>query len=109
MKTYLVYMTAANAAEAEKVGAALIEKRLAACVNILEGARSMFWWDGEVQAEDEVVFLAKTAQDRLEALTSEVRRVHSYDVPCVVALPMEGGNPEFLEWIVASTRPDAAD
>lgn len=104
MKTYLVYMTAANAAEAEAIGAALVKERLAACVNILEGMRSMFWWDGAVQNENEVVFMAKTAADRLDALIQEVKRLHSYDVPCVVALPLEGGNPDFLEWIVASTR-----
>lgn len=105
MKTYLVYMTAADAAEAEKVGAALVEKRLAACVNVLDGIRSMFWWDGAVQKENEVAFIAKTAEDRLEALTQEVRAQHSYDVPCVVALPMEGGDAEFLDWIVDATRP----
>jgi len=104
MKTYLVYMTAADAAEAEKVGAALVEKRLAACVNVLGGIRSMFWWEGAVQKESEVAFIAKTAEDRLEALTQEVRAQHSYDVPCVVALPMEGGDAEFLDWIVAATR-----
>jgi len=105
MKTYLVYMTAADAAEAETVGAALVEKRLAACVNVLGAVRSMFWWEGAVQKEDEVVFIAKTAEDRLEPLKQEVRAQHSYDVPCVVALPMAGGDPEFLEWIVSATRP----
>lgn len=105
MKTYLVYMTAADVAEAEKVGAALVEKRLAACVNVLDGIRSMFWWEGAVQKEQEVAFIAKTAEDRLEALKAEVRALHSYDVPCVVALPMEGGDAEFLEWIVSATRP----
>lgn len=105
MKTCLVYMTAADVAEAEKVGAALVEKRLAACVNVLGGINSMFWWDGAVQKEQEVAFIAKTAEDRLEALTAEVRALHSYDTPCIVALPMVGGDQEFLEWIVSSTRP----
>lgn len=105
MKTYLVYMTAADAAEAEKVGAALVEKRLAACVNVLDNMRSMFWWDGAVQNEKETAFIAKTAEDRLQALIAEVKALHSYEVPCIVALPMEGGNEEFLEWIVSTTRP----
>lgn len=105
MKTCLVYMTAADVAEAEKVGAALVEKRLAACVNVLGGVNSMFWWEGAVQKEQEIAFIAKTAADRLDALKAEVRALHSYDVPCVIALPMEGGDAEFLEWIVSATRP----
>lgn len=105
MKTFLVYMTAANAQEAEKIGAVLVKKRLAACVNILGQCNSLFWWQGEVQKEQEVSFVAKTAEDKLQALTEEVKALHSYEVPCVVALPLEQGNPDFLKWIVSETRP----
>ncbi len=104
MKVYLVYMTAADAAEAERVGKALVERRLAACVNILDSIRSLFWWDGVVKNEGETAFVAKTPEDRLDALIAAVKELHSYDVPCIMALPIEGGNDEFLEWIVESTR-----
>lgn len=103
MSVSLVYMTAENEEEAAKVGKVLVEKRLAACVNIMPGMRSMFWWDGGVQSEQEVVLLAKTRTDLVERLTRAVTDVHSYDVPCVVSLPMEGGNPDFLNWIYDET------
>lgn len=105
MKTYLVYMTATDAAEAERVGSVLVERRLAACVNILAPVRTLYWWDGAVQNEQETAFVAKTAEDRLEALIAAVQEVHSYDVPCIVALPMERGSADFLEWLVETTRP----
>lgn len=104
MSVCMVYMTAANEEEAEKIGRTLVEQRLAACVNILPGMRSMYWWDGGVQSGSEVVVLAKTRTDLVDALTSAVKRVHSYDVPCVVSLPLEGGNPDFLNWIYDETK-----
>lgn len=103
MELYMVYMTAKDAAEAEAVGRALVEKRLAACINILDGCKSLFWWDGGVQSENEVVFIAKTSAERLEALTAEVKAMHSYDVPCVAAIPIQGGNMDFLTWIDEET------
>ena len=109
MDSVLVYITAANATEAEALGRALVERRLAACVNILPGCRSLFWWEGRVQEEAEVPLLVKTAADRLEALTAAVKELHSYSVPCVAAVPLVGGNAAFLEWIVTATRPQERD
>lgn len=103
MEAYLVYMTASDKEEAEKIGRALIESHLAACVNIMDKATSLFWWDGQVQSEEECVFLAKTSRDRLRGLIKEVERLHSYEVPCVVALPILDGNPEFIKWIKMET------
>ncbi len=105
MKTYLVYMTAADTDEAERIGRVLVERRLAACVNILAPVRSLYWWDGAVRNEQETAFVAKTAEDRLDALITAVQETHGYDVPCIVALPLEGGSVEFLDWIVDTTRP----
>lgn len=99
----LVYMTAGSLDEARAVGKALVEARLAACVNILDGMRSLFHWDGAVQEETEVVVLAKTRRDLVDALVERVRAVHSYDTPCVIALPIVGGHTPFLDWIGAET------
>lgn len=108
MPACLVYMTAADLDEAERIGRDLVTDRLAACVNILGPIRALFWWQGAVQTETEIALLAKTDQDRLEALTARVQAIHSYDTPCVIALPIEGGAADFLSWITASTRPDPA-
>lgn len=104
MSYILVYITAKDIDEAEKLGQALVSKRLAACVNIIPGMRSMYWWDGAVQREEEVVVLAKTRSELAQALTTEVKALHSYDVPCIVTLAIDGGNPDFLNWIGMETR-----
>ena len=104
MGAVFVYMTAADIGEAELIGRVLVEKRLAACVNILDGMRSLYWWDGKVQSDAECVFIAKTMDTELDVLTREVKALHSYDVPCVAALPITGGNPDFLQWIENETR-----
>jgi periplasmic divalent cation tolerance protein len=103
MPAALVYMTCASRAEAEKVSEALITKRLAACTNILENMTSLFHWKGRVESDAETVLLAKTRQDLVEALTNAVAEVHSYEIPCVVALPIVGGHPDFLAWIEEET------
>ena len=104
MTAVLVYITTENREEAERVGTVLVQGRLAACVNIIEGMRSMFHWQGRVDQADETVLIAKTRQDLLEDLTRAVMDAHSYDCPCIVALPIIGGNPEFLQWIHDETR-----
>ena len=94
-----VYMTAGNRQEAEAVGAALVEAKLAACINIVENMTSMFIWQGAAQHETEVVVIAKTVAERVPALIEKVRSIHSYECPCIVCLPITDGNPDFLEWI----------
>lgn len=98
-----VYMTAGSMDEARRVAEALIDARLAACVNILGPIRSVFYWDG-VQEEEEVALIAKAARADFDALNEKVRAVHSYDCPCVVAWPIETGDAAFLDWIVQETR-----
>lgn len=104
MSAALVYITCADKSEAERVGQALVEAHLAACVNIIDGMQSMFWWQGKAEKDQETVLLAKTRTALVGALTEKVRSVHSYDCPCVVALPIIDGNPEFLQWIHDETR-----
>ena len=99
-----VYMTAGSPEEARSIGRTLVEERLAACVNILDGMNSLYWWEGAVQDEQETVLIAKTRAELLERLTERVKALHSYSCPCVVALPIEGGNPAFLQWIAEETE-----
>jgi periplasmic divalent cation tolerance protein len=103
MEPCLVYMTASSADEAAKLAEALVGERLAACVNVIDGMTSWYRWEGAVQNERELVVLAKTRIDLVEALTARVKALHSYSVPCVVALPIAGGNADFLRWIAEET------
>lgn len=99
----LVYITTDGPEEAKSIGRALVEARLAACVNILDPMTSMYWWEGKVEEGRETVLIAKTRADLVAALTDKVIELHSYDCPCVVALPVSAGNPGFLDWIVSET------
>lgn len=105
MKQYFVYITAKDVSEARRLGRSLLKDRLAACVNILGQMESLYWWKGAVRNEKEVALIAKTTARSLDALIRKVRSVHSYEVPCVVALPIAKGNPAFLEWIEQETQP----
>ncbi|MBG0777282.1 MAG: divalent-cation tolerance protein CutA [Desulfovibrionaceae bacterium] len=103
----IVYMTAASEAEAERICRTLVDARLAACANILGPIRSFFRWKGAVHDEPEIAFIAKTTAERFPALAAEARRLHSYEVPCIVALPLCDGDPDFLAWIAAETGVEA--
>ena len=98
-----IYMTAGSVEEARTIGRALVEDRLAACVNLIDGMRSIYRWQDAIQDDAETVLIAKTRADLVDALTERVRALHSYECPCVVALPMVGGNPAFLDWIAEQT------
>lgn len=99
-----LYVTSAHAGEAETIARTLVGERLAACANVLGPMRSFYWWDGAVQDEGEVALVLKTRLDLVDAATARIKALHSYDCPCVVALTVDGGNTDFLKWIVSETR-----
>lgn len=102
-----VYVTAADAEEARRIGRALVEERLAACVNLLPRHTAIYRWEGEVQEDPEAAFLAKTTAARFEALRARIRALHSYSVPCILAVPAATGDAEFLDWIRSETAAPA--
>jgi len=104
MKPYFVYITTKDKAEAAKIGQALVESRLAACVNIINQIDSIYWWEGKVQQDQETSLIAKTTSEKIQALIDKVKSLHSYSCPCIVALPIEHGNPAFLKWIGQETQ-----
>ena len=108
MKLNFVYMTAGSKKEARKIGQMLVESRLAACVNILDNMNAIYRWEGRLQDDEETVMIAKTRADRVSELIEKVKAMHSYDCPCIVCLPIENGNPAFLEWVANEVNPDAA-
>ena len=99
MTVSIVYMTAGSSDEAARIAKALVRQRLAACVNIIDGMRSFYEWDGALQDDREVVMIAKTRTSRVDELVEAVKALHGYDCPCIVALAATGGNQAFLSWI----------
>ena len=88
---------------AEAVARAILERRLAACVSIVPGARSLYWWKGELKDEKECVLLIKTVAAKVDALIATLPEIHPYDVPELVSLPVESGNPGYLDWLRDAT------
>lgn len=99
MEFVFAYITAASREEAARIGRALVEERLAACVNILDGMTSIYRWQGAIEEATETVLIAKTRAVLFDALAARVRELHSYSVPCVVELPVGRGNPSYLDWL----------
>lgn len=99
-----MYVTTANREEAEKIAEAVVTKRLAACANIFDGITSIFQWEGKLCRENEVVMILKTTEEKTAALIAQILELHSYECPCIVVLPIEGGNPAFLEWMGSGTE-----
>ena len=96
-------VTAPSAAEGERIAAALVEERLAACVNVVPGVVSTFRWEGAVKREPEVLLIGKTRAERMPAVIARVQALHSYSVPEVLALPILAGAGPYLAWLQDAT------
>jgi periplasmic divalent cation tolerance protein len=96
----VVLVTCSSSAEAKRIARAVVAARLAACVNILPGAvTSIYRWKGKVQSARERLLLIKTSRKRLAKLRATIKRLHSYDVPEFIALPIAAGSPAYLAWL----------
>ena len=98
------YMTAGSLEEARNIGQMLVEQNLVACVNLLENLTSIYIREDKLEEGQEVVMIAKTRKTLLPELIETVNSHHSYDCPCILELPIQGGNPDFLIWIVEETK-----
>jgi periplasmic divalent cation tolerance protein len=103
MNAIVVFMTAENKTEAEKIAKILVEKRLAACVQILPEITSFYRWQGDVQQDNEVLLLVKTIEENFEMLEQIVRENHSYQTPEIVAVPASGISVPYYQWLLEST------
>ena len=96
----VVLVTCGSAAEARRIARALVEARLAACVNVVKApVRSVYRWKGKVESATERLLVIKTSRGRFDALRKEVERLHRYDVPEIIALPIAGGSSAYLKWL----------
>jgi periplasmic divalent cation tolerance protein len=105
MATCVCYVMAPSREEALAIGRTIVTERLAACANVMDGVASVYWWQGRLEQASEAVLILKTRAELVERLTARVKTMHSYQCPSVVALPIAGGNPEYLDWIAAETAP----
>ncbi|HEY5653324.1 MAG TPA: divalent-cation tolerance protein CutA [Pontiella sp.] len=99
MDNYFVYVTTKNEADAKLIARTVLEERLAACANILGSVQSVYWWEGKVCEDKEVALVLKTTDSAKAKLVERVKQIHSYEIPCIICLPIADGNPEFIDWI----------
>ena len=103
-RAVFVYTTWPSTVEAEQAGRVLLERRLAACVNILPGVVSHYWWEGKVERGEEAVMIVKTRASLAQAVEAAVKGLHSYTTPAIVVLPVESVERNYLGWLMAETE-----
>ena len=103
-RAVLVYTTFPSIVEAERAGRVLVERRLCACVNILPGMVSHYWWQGAVERGEEVVMIIKTRGSLAEHVGTAVKEMHSYTTPAILVIPIESIDKGYLDWLMAETE-----
>jgi periplasmic divalent cation tolerance protein len=98
-KIIFSYIACKDRSQAKKIGKILLEERLAACINIFDNMRSMYWWEGKIEEQNETVLIAKTTKKLFPKLSKKVRSIHSYSVPCILQLEVKDGNKEYIRWL----------
>lgn len=103
-KFIVVLVTASTEVEAEKIARALLKQKLIACVNIIPKVNSLFWWEGSIDKSSETFLVIKTKSSLFKEVVRQVKKIHSYEVPEIIALPIIGGNQDYLKWIEGVSR-----
>lgn len=101
----ILYVTFSSKEEAVSIAGRLLAEKLIACANIFDNSTSIYRWQGEVQQASEAIFFAKTTQEQSEKAISRIKELHSYELPCIVLLPVESGFKPFIEWVGKETIP----
>jgi len=104
MDALIVYITAPNEDEAAKIARGLVEQHLAGCVNIVKDIRSIYSWQGKIEDEKEVLMIAKTRAELFGALKAAIKKLHSYSVPEIIAMPIIDGSADYLDWLKEVTE-----
>ncbi len=98
-ETVVLFITTPTTEEAQKIADVLLKQRKAACVNIVPSVSSSYWWQGKIESAQECLLIVKTKASVLNEVITLVKRAHSYTVPEIIALPIVGGNKDYLDWI----------
>jgi len=101
----IILVTAKDKKEAEKIARGLLESKLIACANIVEGIQSLFWWRGKIDSSKEVLLILKTKKSFFKKISIKVKSLHSYQTPEIIALPIINGSKDYLAWISMSIGP----
>src|SRR3972149_9595241 len=103
MEFMVILITASSMEEGEKIAGSLVENRMVACVNVVPSVKSFFFWEGKPAQESEILLIAKSRRSLLDKIVEHVKKIHSYKVPEIIALPVIGGSEEYLKWVEANT------
>jgi periplasmic divalent cation tolerance protein len=103
MDEIVVFITASNEDQAARIAKALVEAKLAGCVNIIKNIRSIYSWEGKIEDEPEVLMIVKTRKPLFDDLIKKVKELHSYTVPEIIALPIVEGSEDYLKWLIEVT------
>ncbi|MEO0198131.1 MAG: divalent-cation tolerance protein CutA [candidate division WOR-3 bacterium] len=105
MREIVQVITTTNSKElAEKIAKNLLEKKLAGCVQIVSPVRSLYWWQGKIEEDNEVIIFIKTRKELYQELEAEIKNCHNYTVPEILCFPVIEGNPDYLEWLNSVTK-----
>lgn len=104
MPLRLLYITCENRRQAKSLGLKLLKERLVACVNIISKIETTYWWKGKLESCSEALLLCKTTARNVPKLIRRVKQLHSYEIPCVLALKVEKGNPKYIKWLEGECR-----
>ena len=100
----IIYITCKNKKEAQKIGLYLVRKRLAACCNIIPQINSLYWWKNKIVKAGEVILIAHTMKRNFKRIAKEIKKLHGYEVPCILEIPVEKVNREYLKWLQKETK-----
>jgi periplasmic divalent cation tolerance protein len=95
----ILYVTCKDKEQALQIGKVLVEEKFAGCVNIIENMTSIYPWKGEIEVSSELVLLVKTFDVQLESVRKKILELHSYEIPCILTIPVSNANPEYLDWL----------
>jgi len=95
----LIYTVCSSSQEAKSIGKILVQEKLCACVNIIKGMESIYFWEGEIIEDNEVLLLIKTTMNHFDEISRQIKELHSYEVPCVFSLQVKNVNKDYLNWI----------
>ncbi|MBP9884744.1 MAG: divalent-cation tolerance protein CutA [Leptospiraceae bacterium] len=109
MNLIFVYITCKNKEEAILIGKSLVTSKLAGCVNILEQMTSIYEWKGQLEVSEEVILIAKTNESLFNEIIFHVKKIHSYTTPCILSIPIQNGNEEYIKWLESGLKKNTTD
>jgi len=95
----IIYITVSNEEEALKIGTHIVKERLAACSNIIKEMKSIYWWENKLENDEEAILILKTVEEKVDEIIAKVKEIHSYDNPCIIALPVIKASDSYLDWL----------